>query len=194
MIEGGSSKNFDLTRRKAIEDEKFFTNLIEILTESIIRYLSLQIKAGANVIKLFDSWAGILPPDQLRKWVINPTKKIVAEIKKLHPKIPIICFPRGIGFMYEEFAKTINSEGLALDQNIEKKWANEKLQKNLGRVVQGNLDNFLLAFGSKDQIKKEVLEILSTFNNQAFIFNLGHGILPETPIENLELVIDLIRS
>ncbi|MDX2082470.1 MAG: uroporphyrinogen decarboxylase [Rickettsiales bacterium] len=194
MIEGGSSKNFDSVRQKAINYEEFFLQLIEILTESIIQYLSQQIKAGANVVKLFDSWAGILPPQQLKKWVIEPTKKIVTEIKKLHPNIPIICFPRGIGVNYKEFAAAVDCHGLALDQNLEKNWAKKNLQENLGKVIQGNLDNFLLAFGSKKEIEEEVLNILETFNDKPFIFNLGHGILPQTPIENVELLMNLVRK
>lgn len=190
MIEGGGSKNFELVREAAIRDEKFFEVLIEILTESVIEYLSLQIKAGADVVKLFDSWAGILPPNQLQKWVINPTKKIVSEIKKKHPKIPVICFPRGIGMNYLEFSKQVGSNALALDQTVERSWA----KKNLQQVLQGNLDNFLLAFGSEKEIEKEVMEILKTFGDQPLIFNLGHGILPETPIENVELVLKLVRA
>ena len=194
MIEGGGSKNFDLTRETAIRDEEFFSQLIEILTQSIITYLCEQIKAGADVVKLFDSWAGILPPQQLRKWVIEPTKKIVSEIKKLHPNIPVICFPRGIAMNYQEFAKAVGSHGLAIDQNLEKNWVKKNLQENLGQVVQGNLDNYLLAFGNKNEIEKEVLQILETFKDHPFIFNLGHGILPETPIENVELVMKLVRG
>lgn len=194
MIEGGGSKNFELTREKAIHDEKFFAELIEILTQSIIKYLSAQIKAGADVVKLFDSWAGVLPPAQLQKWVIEPTQKIVSEIKKLHPNIPVICFPRGIGANYEEFARIVAPHGLALDQNLPRNWVKKNLQENLGQVVQGNLDNFLLAFGSKKEIEKEVLNILETFGDHPFIFNLGHGILPETPIENVELVMSLVKE
>ena len=164
------------------------------MTKSVSEYLSLQIKAGADCIKLFDSWAGILPPDQLQKWVIAPTKKIIADIRKNHPQIPVICFPRGIGINYEEFARSVKPEGLALDQNVEKKWAKKNLQENLGQVIQGNLDNFLLAFGSKKEIEKEVFEILKIFGNKPFIFNLGHGILPETPIKNVELVINLVKN
>lgn len=194
MIEGGGSKNFELVREAAIHDEEFFKELIEILTQSVIRYLSLQIKAGADVVKLFDSWAGVLSPSQLQKWVIAPTKKIVSELKKLHPEIPVICFPRGIGMNYETFAREVAPQGLALDQNVDRNWAKKNLQENLGQVVQGNLDNFLLAFGSKKDIEKEVLHNLETFKNHPFIFNLGHGILPETPIENVQLVIDLVRK
>ncbi len=194
MIEGGGSKNFDSVRTAAIKDEEFFGQLIEILTNSIIEYLSLQINAGADVVKIFDSWAGVLPPEQLRKWVIGPTKKIVEALRKKHPKTPIICFPKGIGSMCEEFAKEINPNALAIDQNLERKWVKKNLQENLGQVVQGNLDNFLLAFGSKDDIKKQVFDIFENFENHPFIFNLGHGILPQTPIENVEFLMDLIRS
>ncbi len=194
MIEGGGSKNFENTRKSAIKDEEFFAQLIEILTQSIIEYLSHQINAGADVVKLFDSWAGVLPPSQLRKWVIEPTKKIVSELRKLHPNTPLICFPRGIGIMYEEFSREVGSAGLALDQTVEKNWAKKNLQENLGQVVQGNLDNILLACGSKKEIEKEVLSILETFGDQPFIFNLGHGIIPETPIENVELVMKLVRG
>lgn len=194
MIEGGGSKNFDSVREAAIRDEKFFSQLIEILTESVANYLSLQINAGATCVKLFDSWAGVLPPAQIKKWVIDPTKKIVEKIRKNHPQIPVICFPRGIGMSYEEFARSVDSQGLALDQSVEKNWAKKNLQENLGKVVQGNLDNFLLAFGSKNEIKKEVENILQAFGNKPFIFNLGHGILPETPIENVKFLIDLIRK
>jgi len=190
MIEGGGSKNFEETRKTALQNPQYFSQLIEILTQAIIEYLSLQIKAGADVVKIFDSWAGILPPNELQKWVINPTKKIVSELKKLHPQTPIICFPRGIGMNYLEFSKQVGSNVLALDQTIDKNWAS----KNLTPILQGNLDNFLLAFGDQKEIEKEVLAILESFGNRPFIFNLGHGILPETPIANVELVLKLVRK
>lgn len=194
MIEGGGSKNFENVRAAAIRDPEFFSQLIEILTQSIIEYLSLKIQAGADVVKLFDSWAGVLTPRELQKWVIDPTKKIVSELKKLHPNTPIICFPRGIGMNYLNFVKQVECNAVAIDQTVERKWAKKNLQQDCGVVLQGNLDNLLLAFGSKKEIEKEVLDILENFKDQPFIFNLGHGILPQTPIENVELVIKLIRS
>ena len=193
MIEGGGSKNFDSVKRCAVENETFFTELIEILSNKIIEHLSYQINSGANVVKLFDSWAGILPPKELRKWVINPNKKIAQKLKELHPDIPVICFPRGIGMMYEEFAKEVNCSGLAIDQTVERKWAKNNLQ-NTDKIVQGNLDNILLAFGSKEEIKTETLGVLEDFGDKNFVFNLGHGILPQTPIENVELVVDLVKN
>ncbi len=194
ICEGGGSKNFDIVKELAIRDENFFSELIEILTQSIITYTLAQIKAGADVIKLFDSWAGVLPESQYQKWVINPNKKIVSAIRAKNPEIPVICFPKGSGALYENFMRQVSPNGLAIDQNCPKEWAKENLQKNLGAVIQGNLDNYLLAFGSKKEIEKEVLKILETFGNESFIFNLGHGILPETPIENLELVVNLVKN
>lgn len=194
MIEKGGSKNFEKTRQAALQDPQSFAELIEILTQSIIEYLSLQIKAGADVVKLFDSWAGILPPSELKKWVIEPAKKIVSEVKKLHPKTPIICFPRGVGMSYLEFVREVGCDAVALDQTVERNWAKKNLQQDCGAVVQGNLDNLLLAFGSKKEIEKEVLDIVQKFGDQPFIFNLGHGIIPQTPIENVELVLNLLRK
>lgn len=194
MIEKGGSKNFEKTREVALRDPQYFSQLIEILTRSIVEYLSLQIQAGADVVKLFDSWAGVLPPFELQKWVIEPTKKIVAEIKKLHPQIPVICFPRGIGVNYLEFVKQVNCDCVALDQTVERSWARKNLQQDFGAIVQGNLDNLLLAFGSKKEIEKEVKDVLEKFGDKPFVFNLGHGILPQTPIENVELVLNLVRK
>jgi uroporphyrinogen decarboxylase len=191
MIEGGGSKNFEKTRRFAIEREEEFSKLIEILTTSLIQYLSLQIQAGADIVKIFDSWASVLPPKELQKWVINPTKKIVAEIGKKHPSTPVISFPRGIGTNYKNFASEVNSNAIAIDQNIDRKWVKENLNNS---VIQGNLDNVLLAFGSKKEIETEVRSILEDFSDVPFVFNLGHGILPPTPIENVELVLKLVRG
>lgn len=193
ICEGGGSKSFDIVKKLALSDEDFFSELIEILTQSIITYILAQIEAGADVIKLFDSWAGVLPQSQYQKWVINPNKKIVEAIRAAKPEIPVICFPKGSGALYESFASQVSPNGLAIDQNCPKKWVKENLQEK-GIVVQGNLDNYLLAFGSKNEIEKEVLNILETFKDHPFIFNLGHGILQQTPIENVELVVKLVKG
>jgi len=194
MIEGGGSKNFDLVKKTALQNEEFFSQLIDILTESVALYLIDQINNGADVVKIFDSWAGILPENDFQKWVINPTKKIIAKVKEKFPNTPIICFPRGAGILYENFAREVKSNVLAIDQNVPKLWAKEVLQNKLNVIIQGNLDNQLLAYGSKNEIEKEVLKIRQTFGEKPFIFNLGHGILQETPIENVEFLMKLIRQ
>lgn len=194
MIEGGSSKNFDKVRTVALTEPKFFAELIDILTESVIIYLQNQIKAGADVIKIFDSHAGVLPVADFQKWVIAPTKKIVSTLRKSSPKTPLICFPKGAGVMYEEFVAAVKPNAIAIDQSVPRIWAVENLWKKHGVILQGNLDNYTLAFGSTEQIKNQTQSILTDFKNQPFIFNLGHGILKETPITNVELMARTVRS
>lgn len=194
MIEGGGSKNFEKVREVAIKNEILFKELIKILTESLKIYLSNQIKAGADVIKIFDSWAGILPKRDLQNWVIEPTIEIVDFLKKNFPHIPIICFPKSIGVNYAEFAKKVNCDAIAIDQNLDIDWAIENIYHKHQKIIQGNLDNFLLAFGTEDSIVYEVNKIINSTKNIPFIFNLGHGILPQTPIKNVELILKTIRN
>ena len=194
IIEGGGSKTFEKVRSIAIRDEQFFAKLIDILVESIILYLSKQIEAGAEVIKLFDSWAGVLPEGQYHKWVLEPNRRIINVLKDKFPQIPVILFARGSGLMYEDLVMEVKADCFAIDQNITRKWAKDILQKKHNAVIQGNLDNVLLANCSLEMLEKEVKEILDNFGDNPFIFNLGHGVLPHTKIENVQKVIDLVRS
>lgn len=194
IIEGGSSKNFEKIRSIAIKDEDFFQKLIDILINSIIEYLSYQIESGVEIIQLFDSWAGILPESEFSKWVLNPNKKIIDTIKERYPEIPIILFAKNSGLLNENICQNIKFDCLAIDQNLPKKWVKDVIQNKYSKIIQGNLDNILLCYGSKDQIKKEVINILDIFNDYPFIFNLGHGVLKDTPIENVEFVLDLVRN
>lgn len=194
MIEGKGSKNFEKIRQISLQQPEFFEQLIAILTQAVIDFLSLQIQAGVDIVKIFDSWAGILPSSELEKWVIKPAQKIVENLQRKFPNIPVIYFPKNIGFNYEEFYKKVQPDCLALDQNVDLKWAKEILQNQNQAVIQGNLDNFILAFGTTEQIKLEVNKILNSFNDKPFIFNLGHGILPQTPIKNVELLLKLVRN
>jgi uroporphyrinogen decarboxylase len=194
MVEGKGSKNFENVRTLAIFNPQFFSKLIEILVEAISIYLIKQIEVGVEVVKLFDSWAGILPEKEFEKWVINPNKKIIENVRKKYPDFPIILFNRGAGVLYENVAINIKNVALAIDQNLPKKWAKEVLQQKHNRIIQGNLDNILLASGSLEEIEKEVLEIKNSFGNSPFIFNLGHGVLPHTPIKNVERVLEILRN
>ena len=194
IIEGGGSKNFENVKKIAISNSAFFEKLINILVESISIYLCKQIEAGSEVIKLFDSWAGVLSESEFKKWVINPNKRIVNNIKEKYPNIPIIAFAKGSGTMYEDFSEEMKFNALAIDQTISRKWAKETLQQKLNLIIQGNFNNFNLAYGNEESITKEVLLILEYFNDHPFIFNLDHGIFPNTPIKNVELLIDLVRN
>ena len=194
MIEGGGSKNFENVKNLSISNPQFFQKLINILIEAISIYSIRQIEAGAEVIKLFDSWAGVLSESEFKKWVINPNKEIINNIKKTHPKTPIILFARGSGALYENLALEIEGVSLAIDQMLPKKWAKEILQQKLNKIIQGNLDNVLLASGSEEEIEKETIEILNHFSSKSFVFNLGHGVLPHTPIKNIEKVMEVLRD
>lgn len=194
MIEGKGSKNFEKIRQISLQQPEFFEKLIAILTQAVSDFLSLQIQAGVDIVKIFDSWAGILPSSELEKWVIKPAQKIVENLQQKFPNIPVIYFPKNIGFNYEQFYKKVQPDCLALDQNVDLKWAKEILQNQNHAVIQGNLDNFILAFGTAEKIKLEVNKILNSFNDKPFIFNLGHGILPQTPIKNVELLLKLVRN
>lgn len=194
MVEGKGSKNFENVRTLAISNPEFFQKLIDILVEAISIYLIAQIKAGVEIVKLFDSWAGILPESEFQKWVINPNKKIIENVRKEFPNFPIILFTRGAGFLYENVALNIQNVALAVDQNTPKNWAKEVLQEKHQRIIQGNLDNILLASGNLEEIEKEVLNIKNSFNSKPFIFNLGHGVLPHTPIQNVQKVLDTLRK
>jgi len=192
MVEGGGSKNFENVKTLAISNPQFFQKLIDILIEVISIYLIKQIEAGIEVVKLFDSWAGVLPETQFKKLVINPNKKIIDNVREKYPLIPIILFTRGAGVLYENVALNIDNVALAIDQNLPKKWAKEVLQGGQKRIIQGNLDNILLASGSFEDIEKEVLDIVDYFGDNPFIFNLGHGVLPHTPIKNIEKVLKVL--
>lgn len=191
MVEGGGSKNFSLTRELALNDKVFFNDLIDLLTDAVIKYCLEQIKSGADIIKLFDSWAGILPPSEIDLWVLKPIKKITSALKQEYPNIPIIAFPRGVGTSYSDFNQLDDLDVVAIDQNTDLKYCKNILDK---KIIQGNLDNFTLAFGSEDQIRVAVNHILEELEERPYIFNLGHGVLPQTPIKNIELLLKLIRD
>ena len=194
IVEGGSSRVFSVVRRKSLEDRPFFQKLINIIIDSVISYIDLQIKSGAEIIKLFDSWSGVLPENDYIKWVVEPNKIIIDKLKELHPDIPIIIFTRGSSVFYETIARSLDADVLAVDQNIPRLWIRDNIQRKYGNIIiQGSLDNVLLASDS-GFLKNEVLNILKDFGEYPFIFNLGHGVLPETPIKNIEKVIDIVRS
>jgi len=194
ILEGKGGHDFVYSRQIAYSSPSFLSGLIEVITEQTTYHILGQINAGAEVIQLFDSWAGMLGEVEYEEFVIKPTVKIVSTVKKAYPNVPIIGFPRGSGFLYERYIEVTGVDGVGVDQLIPaskmKAWS-EKI------VVQGNLDNVILLCG-KDAIARKVDEILSELRHidhyKNFIFNLGHGILPETPIENVEFLVNYIRK
>ncbi|MCU7611191.1 uroporphyrinogen decarboxylase [Anaplasma capra] len=169
------------------EDE--ITQLINLLTDFTSHYLIKQIESGVDVIQLFDSSASVLPVELFEEFVILPTKRIVDSIHSKYPGFPIIGFPKGAGVMYKRYSDETGVSATSVDYSIPLTW----ISSNISGVVQGNLDPFLLAY-NKELSKDHSLKIVKELGNKPLIFNLGHGILPETPIQNVEDLINSIRK
>lgn len=191
MIDRKGSKDFAATRIMALKDEEKFTALIDLLVTSVSSYLIKQIERGAEIVQIFDSWAGVLPPSQFFKWVIEPTTKIVANIRAVYPDTPIIGFPKGAGVLYQNYAGLTGVTAIGIDTQMPVLWVKDHLQPSI--VVQGNLDPFTLASGSP-ALLKEADAILSALGDKPFIFNLGHGIDKSTPPEHVKRLVDHIRG
>lgn len=191
MVEGGSSKDYAATKRWAYSDPEGFQELIDIVVEGTITYLLGQAKAGAEVLKLFDSWAGVLSSRLFRMAVLEPTKKIVSAVKAQYPDLPIIGFPRAAGAHYLDYIEETGVDAVAVDTAMPLRWAVENIQTRM--PIQGNLDPIALLAGGAG-LEAEVESILSTAASKPFIFNLGHGILPTTPIEHVEQLVRQVRA
>ena len=179
-------KNFNI--KKIIKNKSLMRDLIIKLEDIIFLHLKEQIKAGADVVQIFDSWAGLLPKNKLSEYCYIPTSKIVKNIKSL--KIPTICFPKGIGENYIDFCSTVEPNCVSIDYEIDPVWIKEKLN---GVPIQGGMDPKIL-LGDKEAIKISIDKYLNIFKDYPYIFNLGHGVLPETKPETIEYVIQTIRS
>lgn len=191
MIEGKGSKTFEATRSMSYQRPELFSALITTLTDATILYLKAQIKAGVTAIKLFDSWAGLATIQQCEQWVIAPTQKIVSAIKKDYPDIPIIGFAKGAGAMTIDYAKKTGLDAIAFDASTPLKWAATQFSNS--QVMQGNLDNVLLA-SDKNETIKQAKNIMNEWKDHPYIFNLGHGILPHTPIDNVHALCETLRG
>jgi uroporphyrinogen decarboxylase len=191
MIGGRGSPDQATTRLVAYRDPEFFGRVIDLLVEASVAYLSLQIEAGADVVMIFDSWAGSLPDDEFAKWVTAPTKKLVSALRAKHPGIPVIGFPRGAGVASLGFALATGVEGVGCDTAMPLGFMSGALAAQ-GIVVQGNLDPLLMIAGG-EAMKRRAKQILDAMAGKRFIFNLGHGITPEAPPEHVAQLIELIR-
>ncbi len=191
MIEGAGGSDFINAKRMAYGEPKVFAQLIDLLVESTDDYQTAQIEAGAEVLQLFDSWSGALAEPERRRWSLAPLARITQRLKKLHPGIPVILFPRGAGLLYRDFATASGAAGLSLDSSLPLDWAAAELQPHM--AVQGNLDPILLLTGGA-ALDQEVTRILDGLGKGRFIFNLGHGILPETPLAHVERLLELVRK
>ena len=191
MVEGGGSKEFALVRGMAHRDPMLFGALIDTLVRSTIEYLSAQIAAGAEVVMLFDSWAGVLSPRLFERYVIDPTRTIVDAIRARHPGVPVIGFPRLAGVQVGAYAAATGVNAVALDTGAALELALPLVPP--GVATQGNLDPLALVAGG-DALTSEVTAVLHAVRGRPHIFNLGHGIVPQTPVEHVAQLLDQVRA
>lgn len=191
MVEGKGGTECERARDWAYSDPDGFQRLLDVLVDATSAYLIAQAKAGAEVLQIFDSWAGVLSPTQFQNVVIEPTKKIVENIRAAVPGVPIIGFPRNAGPMIPDYVRQTGVDGVSLDHSVPLAWAMKEVPEDC--VLQGNLDNRLLVVGG-NAMERGIEEILQATQERRFVFNLGHGIVPQTPPENVGHAVEYIRG
>jgi len=190
MVAGQGSRDQAEARGLAYADRGAFSALIDAIVAMTVDYLAGQIAAGAEAVQLFDSWAGSLAPQQFESWVIAPTARIVSSLKQIHPNIPIIGFPKGAGAKLGAYARETGVDAIGLDETVDPAWAARELPEKI--VLQGNLDPLALLAGGA-ALESAVGRILSSLKGRPHVFNLGHGIVKETPIAHVEQLLALVR-
>ena len=191
MIAGRGSKDQGAAHALKNTDRATFAALIDIITDATVDYLSEQVKAGAEVVKLFDSWAGSLKGDDFTDFALKPAARIIAALKDRHPGLPIIAFPREAGNGYIGFAKASGADCVALDNSVTPEWGAANVQKD--GCVQGNLAPEHMVTGG-DALVQATRHVVQAFRGGPHIFNLGHGITPDANPENVQLMIDTVRG
>jgi len=191
MVAGQGSRDQAEARGLAYADPAAFAEIVNAIAEMTVDYLSGQIEAGIEAVQLFDSWAGSLAPAQFERWVIAPTARIVAGLKSRHPQVPVIGFPKGAGAKLAAYARETGVDAIGLDETVDPQWAAAALPPDL--PVQGNLDPLALLAGGR-ALAEAVAAILSAFAGRPHVFNLGHGIVKETPIAHVERLLELVRG
>lgn len=191
MVEGGGSRDFVAVKSLSYRDSELFAALIDILVESTARHLCAQIAAGAEVVQIFDSWAGVLPEAGFQRWIVEPTTRLVSLIRESHPETPIIGFPRGAGLLYRDYAAQTGVSAVSLDTTVPMGWAAAELQPKM--PVQGNLDPVALLTGG-ESLATAVDGLLAALGDGPFIFNLGHGIIKETPPDHVAALVARVRG
>jgi len=192
MVEGRGSRDFAAPRAMAHADPALFGRLVRMLVEATADYLVAQAEAGAEALMLFDSWAGLLPPAQFRRWVIEPTAALVRLLRKrLPPDMPLIGFPRLAGPMLAEYAQRAGVQAVGMDTAMDPRWAASAVPETV--ALQGNLDPLALIAGGP-ALEVETRAILGAMRGRPFVFNLGHGIEKTTPPEHVSALVRLVRS
>ena len=191
MVEGGTSRDFSNVKGWALRAPKEFARLIDLLVDATVDHLIAQIDAGADAIQIFDTWAGIVPASLFTELCLEPVRAIAQRVKAKHPDVPVIVFPRGVGVQYLRFVRIREIDALSIDSAVPPAWAKRELQ--ISGAVQGNLDPIALLEGGTI-MRAEAARILEEMSAGPFIFNLGHGVVPATPPENVAELVEFVRS
>jgi len=191
IVEGKISKDLNIVKSTYYNNRRFFEILVESLIENISTHLIKQIEAGADIIQIFDSWAGLLVGEDYNNLIIKPTIEIIKNVRRIYPDIPIICFPRGSAMQYEKYCAEVDCNAIGVDQYMNLNWIRKH---NNGKIIQGNLDPLILLSKSTDLIKNRIDGIFEAMKGEDFIFNLGHGVVPKTPVESVDFMIKYIKG
>jgi uroporphyrinogen decarboxylase len=191
MIAGRGTKDQGPAHALKAENRPLFEALLARITEATIEYLSRQIDAGAEVVKIFDSWAGSLKGDDFQRYAVAPAAQIIAALKARHPDTPIIAFPREAGDGYIGFGKQTGADCVAVDDSVSAEWVAQHVQPD--GCVQGNLKSSHMVTGGQTLID-ETKRIVRALSNGPHIFNLGHGITPDADPDNVQRMIDAVRG
>ncbi|MFZ5618618.1 MAG: uroporphyrinogen decarboxylase [Pseudomonadota bacterium] len=191
MLTGGPHKDPAALRKHWYDEQEFVSALIDILVDTTVEYLSRQIESGADAVQLFDTWAGGLPEDVLRAVSIEPLARIGDRLKAAHPETPVIFFPKGAGAMAEDYARLSCCDGLSIDFSTP--WSIARRTLSPHTTVQGGLDPMLVVKGGRD-LETGARGLCETFRGVPFIFNLGHGLTPDTPPEHVARLVEIVRD
>ena len=191
MVEGSSSRDYPNAKAWALGNPDGFQRLVDLLIDATTEYLLRQVVAGAEALQLFDTWAGVLPKYAFERFSAEPICEIARRVKAEHPDIPIIAFPRGANLYLSEITKAPEIDAIGIDYAVDPVWAAREIQPHA--TVQGNFDPILLLAGG-DQLERRAVEIVEALAEGAHVFNLGHGILPQTPLEHVERLIKAVRG
>ncbi|MGB6635013.1 MAG: uroporphyrinogen decarboxylase, partial [Bradyrhizobium sp.] len=191
MVAGQGTPDQAPARMLAYRHPQAFEKIIDVLVENSIRYLVGQLEAGADVLQIFDTWAGVLPPREFARWSIEPTRRIVEGVRQQVPGAKIIGFPRGAGASLPDYVEATAVDGVSIDWAAQPSLIRDRVQNRV--AVQGNLDPLVLIAGGT-ALDRAVDDVLENYGSGRLIFNLGHGILPETPIAHVEQMIKRVRS
>lgn len=191
MLEGKGTRDFSKAKEQAFSNEALFSSFLEFLSKAISLHLIEQVKSGATGLQIFDSWAGLCPASHFREWILKPTQQIVSNLKAIFPHLPLIGFPRGIGAQLVEYDSFCGFPALSLDSHTPLSWAVNNLSPHV--VLQGNLDPLLLSAGG-EPLRREILSIHQQMEQRPYVFNLGHGIVPQTPLQHVEDCVKWVRA